>query len=75
MRLKVLFGKRLKQIRQEQSKTQETLAEAVGVSIEFISNMERGINAPSFTTLQRLSDALNTPVKDFFDFSTLTGVE
>jgi hypothetical protein len=30
--------------------------------------MERGINAPSFETLEKLSLALEEPVKEFFNF-------
>ncbi len=40
------------------------------VSIEFISNMERGINAPSFETLEKLSVALDLPVSEFFNFNS-----
>ncbi len=38
--------------------TQEELAEAVGVSTDFISLIERGQRAPSFENLERLAGAL-----------------
>ena len=53
--LKIQFGRSLKAIRKQINLTQEQLAETVGVSVEFISNIERGINAPSFKTLENLS--------------------
>ncbi|HEX7762833.1 MAG TPA: helix-turn-helix transcriptional regulator, partial [Cellvibrio sp.] len=47
MQLKKQFGKRVQQLRQARKITQEELAEKVGVSIESISNIERGIHGPS----------------------------
>jgi transcriptional regulator with XRE-family HTH domain len=69
--LRVSFGRRLRQIRREKNLTQEYLAEATGVSVDLISNIERGINAPSFETLEKLAEALDIPVKDLFEFSRL----
>ncbi len=64
--LRVQFGRRLKLLRKSQGFTQEQLSGATGLSVEFLSNVERGINAPSFETLERLSDALNMPVSHLF---------
>jgi transcriptional regulator with XRE-family HTH domain len=66
--LKKSFGKRLRHIRRMKDLTQEQLSEAIGVSMEFISNMERGINAPSFETLEKLADVLQVRVEEFFHF-------
>jgi Helix-turn-helix len=33
--------------------TQEQLAEAARISVDMLSNIERGVNAPSFETLAR----------------------
>ena len=68
-KLQVLFGKRLRRIRRSKDLTQEQLADMVGVSTEFISNIERGINAPSFDTLERIAAILNVPVNLLFDFT------
>ena len=62
------FGKRLRYIRRHKDLTQEQLAEAVGISIEFLSNLERGVNAPSFETLEKLATVLEVPVQTFFEF-------
>jgi transcriptional regulator with XRE-family HTH domain len=48
--------------------TQEELAEKAGISVEFLSNLERGINAPSFETLEKLSLALSISVHFLFVF-------
>ena len=66
--LRYRFGKRLRFIRRQKDLTQEQLAEAVGISVEFLSNLERGINAPSFETLEKLAAVLAVPVQDLFAF-------
>lgn len=60
------FGKRLRKIRRNKDLTQEQLAEAVGVSLDFISNIERGKSAPSFPTIEKLAEVLQVPIEDFF---------
>jgi transcriptional regulator with XRE-family HTH domain len=66
--LKTKFGKRLRYIRREKDLTQEQLAEIVGRSVEFLSNIERGINAPSFDTLENLEKGLNVSLSEMFSF-------
>ena len=66
--LKEKFGKRLRFIRRQRDLTQEQLAEHVGLSVEFISNIERGINSPSFNSLEKLEKALNMPISEMFRF-------
>ena len=48
--------------------TQEKLAEKTGYSVEFISLIERGINAPSVGGCERIAKALRVSLKDLFDF-------
>jgi transcriptional regulator with XRE-family HTH domain len=50
--------------------TQQQLAELLDISIDFLSLVERGINAPSFENLEVFSITLGIPVRDFFDFSS-----
>lgn len=70
--LRALFGQKLRQVRRQKNMTQERLAEAIDASVDLISNIERGINAPSFKTLERLAEALDVPVKELFEFSGLS---
>ena len=67
-KFKINFGKHLRELRLEADITQEQLAEAMGVSIESISNIERGIYGPKFENIEKIALALNIPVKDLFDF-------
>lgn len=66
--LSVKFGNRLYRIRKEKKLTQLELAERINVSSDFIGLMERGVNSPSFKTLEKLSNVLEVPVYQFFHF-------
>lgn len=68
--LRTQFGKRLRDLRKQKDMTQEQLAEKTLISVDFLSLIERGINAPSFDTLEKLAIALDTPVKHLFDFDS-----
>jgi transcriptional regulator with XRE-family HTH domain len=48
--------------------SQEQFAETLGISVDFLSLIERGINAPSFETLDRIATRLKLPVRDLFSF-------
>lgn len=67
--LRSLFGRRLRQLRLQRNLTQERLAEDAGVSVDLISNIERGVNAPSFETMEKLAASLHVSVKDLFVFT------
>jgi DNA-binding XRE family transcriptional regulator len=56
-------------IRQERNLPQEDFAELIGISVDFLSLIERGINAPSFEKLEQMAKRLRVPVKHLFDFS------
>jgi transcriptional regulator with XRE-family HTH domain len=49
--------------------TQQQFAETLDISIDFLSLVERGLNAPSFESIEAFSIILGIPVRDFFDFS------
>lgn len=68
MQLKKQFGKRVQQLRLAKKMTQEELAERVDVSIESISNIERGIHGPSFENLEKIIAALQVPATMLFEF-------
>lgn len=67
--LRKLFGKRLKEIRVEKGFNQLYLGTLSGLSEDFISQVERGINTPSFETIEALATALETDVAALFTFS------
>ena len=62
------MGNRIKQIRKAAKLTHERLAELTGLSVEYISRLERGVSQPSFKTLEALTKSLNVNAKDLFDF-------
>lgn len=62
------LGQRIAALRKKQGLTQEALAEVIGCSVEFISLVERGVNAPSVAGLQDFADALKVEVRDLFTF-------
>ncbi len=66
------LGARIANLRRSRGLTQEQLAEAVDRSVEFISLVERGINAPSVSGLERFAKALKVEVRDLFDFARRT---
>ena len=66
--LRQRFGKRLRQLRVEKGFNQLYLAELSDTSEDFISLVERGINAPSFETIEALASALDTDVTALFTF-------
>jgi len=66
--LRQRFGNRLREIRAQRGLTQERFAEILGMSVDFLSLIERGRNAPSFDTIERISKRLKVPVAELFIF-------
>ena len=62
------LGQRIASLRKARKLTQEQLAEAIGCSVEFISLVERGVNAPSVAGLEKFAKTLKTEVKELFNF-------
>jgi transcriptional regulator with XRE-family HTH domain len=70
--LREKFGQRLRTIRLTRQLSQEQFAELLGISVDFLSLIERGINAPSFENLDAFSVQLKIPVSALFDFGPST---
>ena len=66
--LREKFGNRLKIIRLARSMSQEQFAELLEISVDFLSLIERGINAPSFENLEVFATQLGVPVHELFVF-------
>ena len=66
--LKLLLGRRIKEIRKNKNLKQEELAEAIGIATRNLSNIETGRCFPSANSLEKISKTLNCKVKDLFDF-------
>lgn len=66
--LRKQFGQRVRQIRDELDKTQEEFAEIAGMSVDFLSLIERGRNAPSFRKLELMIKGLRVSAAYLFTF-------
>jgi len=62
------LGRRIAALRKARKLTQERLAEALGCSVEFISLVERGVNAPSVAGLEKFARILKVEVRALFTF-------
>lgn len=62
------LGKQIKKIRKERCLTQQKLAEKVGIGLNFLGKIEVAYAKPSFETIIKISQVLEVPLKDLFDF-------
>jgi transcriptional regulator with XRE-family HTH domain len=67
--LREQFGQKLKSIRLSKQMSQEQFAELLEISVDFLSLIERGINAPSFENLEVFSVQLGLSVSELFTFT------
>lgn len=66
--LKTKLGVRIQEIRKSKNMTQEKLAEAIGLNVPNLSNIERGKKFVSAETLEKIIKALNINESELFDF-------
>lgn len=62
-----ILGRSLRARRKELNLTMQSVADAAGLSVGFISQVERGLTAPSLTSLTELARILNLPLGYFLD--------
>lgn len=62
------LGRRIAGLRKAQRLTQAELAKKIGCSVEFISLVERGVNAPSVAGLEKFARGLKVEIADLFTF-------
>jgi transcriptional regulator with XRE-family HTH domain len=67
------LGRRLRSLREDRSLSLRTVAEAAGVSVSFLSQVERGIASPSVASLRRIAEALGESVGSLFEGPAVTG--
>ncbi|MEY4936876.1 MAG: hypothetical protein RIS64_3235, partial [Bacteroidota bacterium] len=58
---------RLKAFRIERRLSQETLAHLADIDRTYVHDIEKGTRNISIVVLEKLANALNIPIKDFFD--------
>jgi len=66
--LREKFGLRIRGIRLTWKMSQEEFAELLGISVDFLSLIERGINAPSFENLDAFAAQLKMSHAELFTF-------
>lgn len=62
------LGQRIASLRKARKLTQEQMAEVLSCSVEFVSLVERGVNAPSVAGLEKFAKILKVEVKELFIF-------
>ncbi len=64
--LKGVFGRRLRHLRQSRDLTQAALSERIGISLDYLSKIERGLASPSFFIIEKLSRHFHVSPALFF---------
>lgn len=66
-----LVAKRIRTLRKEKGYTQESLAFEANMHPAQIGHIERGIQSPTIDTIEKIINALNISIQDFFDFDDI----
>lgn len=66
--LSVLFGKRVKEIRESKNIKQVELANMIDVEATNLSKLEKGIHLPKEENIKKIADALQVDICDLFNF-------
>ncbi|MBZ4653919.1 MAG: Transcriptional regulator [Peptococcaceae bacterium] len=61
------IGKRIKQLREERGLTLKNIADNTGLSVGFLSQVERNITDPSIASLKKIAEVLGIKLKEFFE--------
>ena len=59
------IGQRVQKKRKSQNRTQENLAEAISVTVGYVSQIERGITKINLETLSLIAEYLNCDITEF----------
>jgi len=70
----MLIGEKIRSIRKEKNMTISALADQIGVTTGYISQIERDLIDPSLSVLRRLCKALQTPLSVLFTEEVTLGV-
>ena len=66
MNIEEEIGRKIRDLRNQNGLTQEELADRTELTKGFISQLERGLTAPSVSTLLDIVECLGTNLSDFF---------
>lgn len=65
--LKKVFGKKIKELRENFNISQEELSVELGITQRQVSMIERGLSFPQLKTLNKISNVFNCSLSDLFD--------
>lgn len=68
MDIKLLVGKRVKELRNKLGVSQEELADIAGLDRTYITSVECGKRNISIVNIEKLAKALNVTLAEFFNF-------
>lgn len=68
---KVLFGKRLKKLREQRGLTQEELSNMLDVEWQHVSRLENGKNLPSCNLLISIAEVFDIDIRELTDYEYL----
>jgi transcriptional regulator with XRE-family HTH domain len=66
MKVHKLVARNIRKLRVEQGLSQENLAVDAQIDRTYVSRLERGLENPTVAVLERLADALNVKIEEFF---------
>ena len=61
------INEKIRDLRMQKDLTLKDLSEKTGLSISFLSQVERGTSSLAITSLKKIADALETPITYFFE--------
>lgn len=67
-------GEQIRKLREERNYSLEELARKGGISVSYLSEIERGNKRPSLATIEKLSAALNVSSREFMDQKNEEGI-
>ena len=73
--VKKLFGKKIKNLRDENKMSQEDLSVKLEITQRQVSMIERGLSFPKLQTLNKLANIFKCNIQDLFDYSHLQSQE
>ena len=63
-----IVGKRIRELRNKMNLSQEKLALKAGMDRTYLAGIESGKRNATITSLEKITNALEISLKDFFDF-------
>ncbi|MFW5756311.1 MAG: helix-turn-helix domain-containing protein [Tangfeifania sp.] len=66
MNVKIKIGQRIKQLRDEKKMSQKDLAYSADLDRSYIASVENGQRNISIINIEKIADALNVTLKEFF---------